>query len=179
MVGARVHSVARRSWESRRHALELEAVRVILDSQGVFPLVEITLRNPAPSTSFLTRIELDVTRRSARAQKTRCRETVPAREYNLLLDPERALEHRSLLLSQLVDPHSRHRFAVVVGQTGRRGLPVHAEYDLAGSILYNEESALPLGKISVVIDGPPCGTRLARAATPVTRAQRGALTRPR
>ena len=179
MVGARVHSVARGSWESRRHALELEAVRVIRDSQGVFPLVEITLRNPAPSTSFLTRIEVDVTRRSARAQKTRCRETVPATEYNLLLDPERALEHRSLLLSQLVDPHSRHRFAVVVGQTGRRGLPVHAEYDLAGSILYNEESALPLGKISVVIDGPPCGTRLARAATPVTRAQRGALTRPR
>jgi len=53
MVGARVHSVARGSWESRRHALELEAVRVIRDSQGVFPLVEITLRNPAPSTSFL------------------------------------------------------------------------------------------------------------------------------
>jgi len=178
MVGARVHSVARGSWESRRHALELEAVRVIRDSQGVFPLVEITLRNPAPSTSFLTRIELDVTRRSARAQKTRCRETVPATEYNLLLDPERALEHRSLLLSQLVDPHSRHRFAVV-GQTGRRGLPVHAEYDLAASILYNEGSALPLGTISLMIDGPPCGTRPARAATPVTRAERGALSRPR
>jgi hypothetical protein len=178
-VGARVHSVARGSWESRRHALELEGVRVIRDSQGVFPQVEITLRNPAPSTSFLTRIEIDVARRSARTQKTRCRESVPAAEYNLLLDPERALEHRSLALSQLVDPHSRHRFAVVVGQTARRGLPVHAEYDLAASILYNEESALPLGTISVAIDGPPCGTRLARAAAPVTRAQRGALSGPR
>ena len=178
-VGARVHSVARDSWESRRHALELGGVRVIRDSQGAFPQIEITLRNPAPSTSFLTRIEIDVARRSARTQKTRCRESVPAAEYNLLLDPERALDHRSLVLSQLVDPHSRHRFAVVVGQTVRRGLPVHAEYDLAASILYNEESAVPLGRISVAIDGPSCGTRLARAATPVTRAQRGALSGPR
>jgi len=179
MVGARVHSVARGSWESRRHALELEAVRVIRDSQGVFPLVEITLRNPAPSTSFLTRIEVDVTRRSARTQKARCRESVPAAKYNLLLDPERGLEHRRVTVSQLVDPHSRHRFLVIVGQTGRRGLPVHAEYDLAASILYNEGSALPLGTISLMIDGPPCGTRPARAATPVTRAERGALSRPR
>ena len=179
MVGARVHSVARGSWESRRHALELEAVRVIRDSQGVFPLVEITLRNPAPSTSFLRELDVDVRRRIARTHRALCRESPAMAEYNLLLDPGRALERRSLALSQLVDPYSSHRFAIVLGQAPLRGLPAHAEYDLAASILYNEGSALPLGTISLMIDGPPCGTRPARAATPVTRAERGALSRPR
>ena len=176
LVAARVGSVAIGSWQSRRHALELDAVRVIRDSQSVFPLVEITLRNPAPSTSFLRELDVDVRRRIARTHRALCRESPAAAEYNLLLDPGRALERRSLALSQLVDPHSGHRFAIILGQAALRGLPVHGEYDLAGTILYNEDSALPLETISVAIDGPPCGTNPAAAgATPVKRVQRSAL----
>ena len=177
LVAAQVGSVALGSWQSRRHALELDAVRVIRDSQSAFPLVEITLRNPAPSTSFLREIDVDVRRRVARTHSALCRESPAAAEYNLLLDPGRALERRSLPLSQLVDPHSNHRFAIILGQAPLRGLPVHAEYDLGATILYNEDSALPLETISVAIDGPPCGTPPAAGggATPVTRVQRSAL----
>src|SRR5947199_237757 len=51
--------VAVAAWQSRRHALRLESIRVTADSQGtagLFPVIEITLRNLAPSLSFLTRL---------------------------------------------------------------------------------------------------------------------------
>src|SRR3989442_10903095 len=53
----RLAPVAVAAWQLRRHALQLESIRVTADSQGtagLFPVIEITLRNPAPSLSFLT-----------------------------------------------------------------------------------------------------------------------------
>src|SRR3989442_9315897 len=51
--------VAVAAWQSRRHALRLESIRVTADSQGtagLFPVIEITLRNPAPSDRKSTRL---------------------------------------------------------------------------------------------------------------------------
>jgi hypothetical protein len=161
------------SWRSRRQALQVDSVRVVADSQaiqllrrarrrendstihaaGLFPLVTVTLRNPAPSISFLTTLELAVTTRQRRA-KTGCAGPPVAWEYDLLLAGRGAAERHVLTLSQLVDPQSQHRFVIALGQSDP---PAHAEYAVELTLHYNEGSTLALGRMMVSIDSPACG----------------------
>jgi hypothetical protein len=161
------------SWQSRRQALQVDSVRVIADSQairllrrsrhrdtdstisaaGLFPLVEVTLRNPAPSISFLTTLDFEVTTRQRR-DKTACAGRPLPWEYDLLLDGRGAAERHVLTLSQLVDPESRHRFVIALGQSDP---PAHGEYEVELTLHYNEGGTLPLGRVVLAIDGPACG----------------------
>lgn len=161
------------SWQSRRQALQVDSVRVIADSQaiellrrsrhrgndstigaaGLFPLVEVTLRNPAPSISFLTTLELDVTTQQRRDKSACAGRPVPW-EYDLLLDGRGPAERHVLTLSQLVDPESRHRFVIALGQSDP---PAHGDYEVELTLHYNEGSTLALGRIVVSIDSPACG----------------------
>jgi hypothetical protein len=141
------------SWRARRQALELESIRTIADTAG-FPALEITLRNPAPSTSFLATLHLQVTTRLRRVRTGGCSGRPAGWDYDLLVDGTHTAERDSVSLSQLVDPESRHRFVIVVGQ---RDPPAHGEYDVALTLRYNEGSTLPLGQVRLAIDGPACG----------------------
>ena len=160
--------VAVAAWQSRRHALRLESIRVTADSQGtagLFPVIEITLRNPAPSLSFLTRLDMELSTRLRRPLVGGCSEGPVAWEYDLLVDGQRVVQRDSVMVSQLVDPESLHRLAIAVGQSGP---PAHAEYDVTLTLHYNEHSTLPLGQLRLSIDSPACGLAPAtRPARPV------------
>src|SRR3989454_10655302 len=132
--------VAVAAWQSRRHALQLESIRVTADSQGtagLFPVIEITLRNPAPSLSFLTTLDMELSTRLRRPLVGGCSEGPVAWEYDLLVDGQRVVQRDSVMVSQLVDPESLHRFAIAVGQSGP---PAHAEDDVTSTLHYNEHS---------------------------------------
>ncbi len=164
-------------WLFPQRGVEVDAVRVIEDSQaierfrktwlgsgeqairnrGFFPLIEVVLRNPASSTSFLTGMDFDVTRRLHREYPAFCQGVSPTWEYNLLLDTHRASDRQRLDLSQLVDPNSVDRFVIAVGHTGWQGRPTYAEYDITLTLHYNEGRSLPLGRFSLAIDSPRCG----------------------
>src|SRR2546422_7561014 len=160
--------VAVAAWQLRRHALQLESIRVTADARGtagLFPVIEITLRNPAPSLSFLTTLDMDVSTRLRHALVGRCSDGPVGWEYDLLVDGQRVAQHDSVLVSQLVDAESLHRFAIAVGQSGP---PAHAEYDVTLTLHYNEHSTLPLGQLRLGIDSPACGLAPAtRPARPV------------
>src|SRR3989442_13449178 len=86
--------VAVAAWQLRRHALQLESIRVTADSQGtagLFPVIEITLRNPAPSLSFLTTLDVDVSTRLRHALVGRCSDGPVGWEYDLLVDGQRVV----------------------------------------------------------------------------------------
>jgi hypothetical protein len=164
----RVAPVAVAAWQLRRQALQVESIRVTADSQGTtgrFPVIEITLRNPAASLSFLTTLDMEVSTRLRRPLIGGCSEGPVQWEYDLLLDGERVAQHDSVIVSQLVDAESLHRFAIAVGQSGP---PAHAEYDVTLTVHYNEHSTLPLGRVRLGIDSPACGLAPAtRPARPV------------
>ncbi len=124
LAAVRLAPAAVASWQSRRQALLLESIRVITRA-GAFPSIEITLRNPAPSISFLTTLDAEVATRLHRGQAGDCSEDLAVWDYDLLLDGRRAAQHDRVTLSQLVDPVSLHRFAIAVGQGGP---PAHGEY---------------------------------------------------
>ena len=160
---ARFAPAAAGSWRARRQALELESIRTIADTAR-FPALEITLRNPAPSTTFLATLDVQVTTRRHRARTGDCSGGPASWDYDVLVDGTHAEEHDTLTLSQLVDPESRHRFVIVVGQSDP---PVHGEYDVVLTLHYNEGSTLPLGDVKLSIDGPACG--LAPGVRPLGR----------
>ncbi|HYT99652.1 MAG TPA: hypothetical protein VEK85_04710 [Gemmatimonadales bacterium] len=153
LAAVRLAPAAVASWQSRRQALLLESIRVITRA-GAFPSIEITLRNPAPSISFLTTLDAEVATRLHRGQAGDCSEDPAVWDYDLLLDGRRAAQHDRVTLSQLVDPASLHRFAIAVGQGGP---PTHGEYDIALTLRYNEGATLPLGHVELSIDRPACG----------------------
>jgi len=163
VVLVRFAPVAAGSWRVRRQALELESIRTIADTAG-FPALEITLRNPAPSTSFLATLDVQVTTRLHRARTGDCSGGPANWDYDLLVDGAHAEAHDTLTLSQLVDPESRHRFVIVVGQSDP---PAHGEHDVVLTLHYNEGSTLPLGDVKLSIDGPACG--LAPGVRPLRR----------
>jgi len=152
LTAVRLAPAAVASWRSRRQALELDPIRVITRA-GAFPLIEITLRNPARSISFLTTLDAEVATRLRRGQAGGCSGDPAAWDYDLLIDGRRAAEHDTVLLSQLVDPESLHRFAIAVGQAGP---PAHGEYELTLMLRYNERATLPLGHVELSIDGLGC-----------------------
>jgi hypothetical protein len=151
------------SWRARRQALELESIRPIADTAG-FPALEITLRNPAPSTSFLATLDVQITTRLHRIRTGGCSGGPAGWDYDVLVDGTHVAQRDSVSLSQLVDPDSRHRFVIVVGQSDP---PAHGEYDVALTLRYNEGSTLPLGNVTLSIDGPACG--LAPGVRPLRR----------
>src|SRR5437773_12020012 len=73
LAAVRLAPAAVASWQSRRQALLLESIRVITRA-GAFPSIEITLRNPAPSISFLTTLDAEVATRLHRGQAGDCSE---------------------------------------------------------------------------------------------------------
>src|SRR5205823_4822755 len=81
-VIVRLGPAAAASWRSRRAALRLESVHVITRA-GAFPLVEITLRNPAPSISFLTTLDVEVTKRLHRVLDGACSGGPVSWDYDL------------------------------------------------------------------------------------------------
>src|SRR2546422_10956319 len=111
--------VAVAAWQSRRHALRLESIRVTADSQGtagLFPVIEITLRNPAPSLSFLTRIDMGLSTRLRRPLVGVCSECPAAWGYDLVIDGQRVAHPGIVMVSQLDDPERLHSISISVGQ---------------------------------------------------------------
>src|SRR5438067_2093573 len=91
LTAVRLAPAAVASWRSRRQALELDPIRVITRA-GAFPLIEITLRNPARSISFLTTLDAEVATRLRRAQAGGCSGDPAAWDDDLLIDGGRASE---------------------------------------------------------------------------------------
>jgi pimeloyl-ACP methyl ester carboxylesterase len=130
------------------------------EQAGVFPLLDVKLRNTGKEVVVLHAMEVGVSRKSVKPyppEDLLCRfgGLQPSWEYNLLLDELRSRgegpEKIKLELSQVIEPNKADRFIVTVGQTRY----MKATYDLAFTLRFNKDEILNLGRVSLTISGPP------------------------
>jgi hypothetical protein len=129
---------------------------------GVFPLLDVKLRNIGKEVAVLYEMEIGVSRKLVQSNpgfiRTCQGPLLPSWEYNLLLDElqdrDKGPEKIQLELSQVIEPNKADRFIVTVGQTRYW----KATYELAFTLRFNKDEILDLGRVSLTIGAPACET---------------------
>ncbi|MDQ3818865.1 MAG: hypothetical protein M3362_14490 [Acidobacteriota bacterium] len=122
--------------------------------KGVFPLIDIKVRNTGTEPIFLKKIEFDVKIYEAVQDETCYRAFPVSWEYSVLFDSHKKFDHVELNISQVVKPKGVDRFVIVVGQEMGYGEFEYVTYDVAMKLHYNEDSFIELDKFRIRVHSP-------------------------
>jgi hypothetical protein len=121
---------------------------------GVFPLIDIKVRNTSDTPAFLKRIEFKVNDCEAVPDIGGYLAFPVSWEYNILLNPHVKQDLKRLEISQLVKPNDVDRFVVIVGHTHGYGELSYAKYNVTLTLLFNENESIELGTFDIKVTAP-------------------------
>jgi hypothetical protein len=123
--------------------------------KGVFPILDVKLRNSSNEAIPLKWLEIDV--RAVRiTYDSATYHTPPVTwEYNVLLNPHEPGAKKSVKLSQAIEAGQTGRFIIIIGQLSGYGELKHADYKLHLSLFYNNKQSLDLGTHKTRVHSPP------------------------
>jgi hypothetical protein len=122
---------------------------------GIFPILEISLKNGTDEAVPLKRLELEV--KNARITYDPASYHTPpvSWEYNVLLNPHQPGARKSLKLPQEIGAGQSGRLIIIIGQLSGYGELKYADYELHLELFYNGEQCLDLGIHKIRVPSPP------------------------
>jgi len=122
--------------------------------KGVFPILDVKLRNCGNETIFLKRAEIDVIAVRITYDPATYHVFPVTWEYNVLLNPHEPGTKKSIKLSQVLEAGQADRFIIIIGQLSGYGELKYADYELHLSLFYNNEQSLDLGTHKTRVHSP-------------------------
>jgi hypothetical protein len=123
--------------------------------KGVFPILEVKLRNSTKEAIPLKRLEIEVKAVRITYDPVTYHTPPVSWEYNVLLNPHEAGARKSVKLSQGIEAGQSGRFIIIIGQLSGYGELKYADYELHLSLFYNTEQSLDLGTHRARVHSPP------------------------
>jgi len=122
---------------------------------GLFPILEVRLKNGTGEAVPLKRLELEVKNVRITYDPATYHTPPVSWEYNVLLNPHQPGARRSLKLSQEIEARRGGRFIIIIGQLSGYGELKYADYELHLELFYNSEQSLDLGTHKIRVPSPP------------------------
>lgn len=122
--------------------------------KGIFPILDVRLRNGASEAIPLRRLEIEVIAARLTQDPTPDHALPVSWDYNVLLNPHQPGSKKSVNLSQVIEAGQDDRFIVIIGQLSGYGELKYADYELHLSLFYNNEQSLDLGTHKVRVHSP-------------------------
>jgi hypothetical protein len=123
--------------------------------KGVFPILEVKLRNGGKEAIPLKRLEIEVKAVRITYDPTTYHTPPVSWEYNVLLNPHEAGARKSVKLSQGIEAGQSGRFIIIIGQLSGYGELKYTDYELHLLLVYNNEQSLDLGTHKARVHSPP------------------------
>jgi hypothetical protein len=146
----------RETWLSQSNMPPREMLRPlgVVRERGLFPLIDIKVRNTSDAPAFLKRLEFKVNACRAVPDPLDYSAYPVSWEYNVLLNPHVQHDRKTLELSQMAGPNDVDRFIVVVGHKHGYGELDHAAYNVTLTLFYNEMQSVDLGTFDIKVRAP-------------------------
>ena len=122
--------------------------------KGIFPILDVKLRNCTSEAIPLKRLEIDVLAAGITYDPATYHALPVAWEYNVLLNPHEPRTKKSIKLSQTIAVGQADRFVIIIGQLSGYGELKYADYELRLTLFYNNEQSLNLGTHQVRVHSP-------------------------
>jgi len=122
---------------------------------GVFPIIDVKLRNSSHEAIPLKWLEIDVRAVRITYDSTTYHTPPVTWEYNVLLNPHEPGAKKSVKLSQAIEAGQTGRFIIIIGQLSGYGELKYADYELRLSLFYNNKQSLDLGTHKTKVHSPP------------------------
>jgi hypothetical protein len=122
--------------------------------KGVFPILDIKLRNGGNEAIPLKRLEIDVIAARITHDPASDHALPVAWEYNVLLNPHQPGSKKTVNLSRVIEAGQDDRFIIIIGQLSGYGELKYADYELHLSLFYNNEQSLDLGTHEMRVHSP-------------------------
>jgi hypothetical protein len=126
-----------------------------LHKRGVFPILDVKLRNGSGEAIPLKWLAIDVRAVRITYDSTTYHTPPVAWEYNVLLNPHEPGAKKNIKLSQAIEGGKMGRFFIIIGQLSGYGELKYADYELRFSLFYNNKQSLNLGTHKTRVPSPP------------------------
>jgi hypothetical protein len=126
-----------------------------LRKKGIFPILDVKLRNCSREAIPLKRLEIEV--KAARITYDPVTYHTPAVkwEYNVLLNPHQPRDKKTIKLSRVLEAGQADRFIIIMGQLSGYGELKYADYEFHLALFYNNKRSLDLGTHKSRVHSPP------------------------
>ena len=133
----------------------LPASEGLLRKNGIFPILDVKLRNCSHEAVPLKRLEIEVKAVRITYDPDSYHTPAVSWEYNVLLNPHQPGTKKTIKLSQVLDAGQADRLIIIMGQLSGYGELKYADYEFHLALFYNNKQSLDLGTHKTHVHSPP------------------------
>ena len=136
----------------------LPASEGLLRKNGIFPILDVKLRNCSHEAVPPKRLEIEVKAVRITYDPDSYHTPAVSWEYNVLLNPHQPGTKKTIKLSQVLDAGQADRLIIIMGQLSGYGELKYADYEFHLALFYNNKQSLDLGTHKTRVHSPPLFT---------------------
>jgi hypothetical protein len=126
-----------------------------LRKRGIFPILDVKLRNRSQEAIPLKWLEIEVKAVRITYDPESYHTPAVSWEYNVLLNPHQPGDKKAVRLSRVLEAGQADRFFVIMGQSSGYGELKYADYEFHLALFYNSKQSLDLGTHKSRVHSPP------------------------